>query len=299
MPKLNVCIKCGSVDTVIKSGKTQNNVQRFKCKSCLRTYILDESPTKGFKNSDYLFKKFIGLMIDDVTLEVIARNLNINIKTAHYYRYIVFHALSEYQSKVKLSGTILLDETFISIKEKEFRIYKPDGKAFRGLSRNVLAIITLIDLNGISVAKAASRATPSPKDYIDLLTMNIGNVELFVSDGNTHTKQFFSKFSVERIDTSLYVGDEFNLKLLDSYHNNLKRYLFKHIGHKLKNIQYYLDFYVYRSNYIAMSRPENMTDMKLIKNKMTDKLFKLIKRKEKTITYRSFLKSKGIKDILE
>jgi len=32
---------------------------------------------------------------------------------------------------------------------------------------------------------------------------------------------------------------------------------------------------------------------------MTDKLFKLIKRKEKTITYRSFLKSKGIKDILE
>lgn len=299
MPKINVCIRRGSVGTVIKNGKTKNNVQRFKCNSCLKTYILDDSPTKSFKNSDYLFKKFIGLMIDDVTLEVIARNLNINIKTAHYYRYIVFHALSEYQNKVKLNGIVLLDETFMSIREKNFRVYKPDGKALRGLSRNQLAIITLIDLRGVAVAKVASRATPSPTNYIDLLTVNVVNVKLFVSDGNTHTKQFFDQFDITRIDTSVYEGEEYHLKLLDSYHNNLKRYLFKHIGRKLKNIQYYLDFFVYRSNYIAMSNPENMTGMKKVKNRMVDKLFKLVKRTEKTINYRTFLKGKGVKDILE
>lgn len=299
MSKINTCIKCGSINTVIKHGKTKDNIQRYKCKSCLKTYILDESSTKGFKNSDYIFKKFIGLMIDDVTVEVIARNLNINIKTAHYYRYIVLHALSEYQNKVKIDGTILLDETFISIKERKYRIYKDDGKALRGLSRNLLAIITIINLRGIAVAKVASRATPNPSDYIDLLTVNIGEVELFISDGNTHTKQFYKQFNVDRIDTSKYVSDEYYLKLLDSFHNNLKRYLYKHIGYKLKNLQYCLDFLVYKSNYISLSKPENMTDMKIVKNKMVNKLFKLVKRRNKTINYRSFLKGKGVLDILE
>ncbi len=54
MPKYKVCPVCGTVN----------------------------STTSKLQNSDYLFKKFIGFMIDDVTLDVIARNLIINFKTA-------------------------------------------------------------------------------------------------------------------------------------------------------------------------------------------------------------------------
>lgn len=72
---------------------------------------------KHLKLSDYKIKKLIAFMIDDVTLEVIARNLDINIKTVLYYRYIIFHSLKNYQENLKISGVIVIDETFISIRE--------------------------------------------------------------------------------------------------------------------------------------------------------------------------------------
>ncbi|MDR4968995.1 MAG: hypothetical protein RG740_05205, partial [Acholeplasmataceae bacterium] len=98
----------------------------------------DQSPTKHFKNSSKLIKKFIGYMIDDVTLDVAARNLEINIKTAHYYRYIVFHTLLNYQDEIELSDSIMIDETFLSIREKKYKILRLDGKDIRGLSFNQL-----------------------------------------------------------------------------------------------------------------------------------------------------------------
>ena len=54
-------------------------------------------------------------MIDDVTLDVIARNLSISFKTALYYRYLGFEFLRDYQEEIILRGTVLIDETFINI----------------------------------------------------------------------------------------------------------------------------------------------------------------------------------------
>ncbi|MDY0139814.1 MAG: hypothetical protein RBR50_08935 [Candidatus Izemoplasmatales bacterium] len=59
-------------------------------------------------------------MNDDVVLDVIARNSRINIKTAHYYRCLVFHLLKTYQDEVKLSRKILIDEEFIRKKERQY-----------------------------------------------------------------------------------------------------------------------------------------------------------------------------------
>ncbi len=89
------------------------------------------------QNSDYLLRKFIGYMIDDVALDVIARNLKINIKTAHYDRFLVFHSLQDCESESFYQRSILIDETFISIREKRYKILKCDRKKdFRGLSFN-------------------------------------------------------------------------------------------------------------------------------------------------------------------
>jgi hypothetical protein len=150
-----LCPKCDTHGVMVKSGRTKKERERYRCESCHRTSIINVSPTKHLHKSDYLIRKFIGYMIDDVALEVIARNLKINIKTAHYDRFLVFHALKDYQNRVTLSGSILIDETFISIREKRYKIVKPDGKNFRGLSFNQLCIITLINLQGLCVARVS------------------------------------------------------------------------------------------------------------------------------------------------
>lgn len=299
MKRNHICPKCGSVDSLVKNGKTNKGVQRYKCLNCQKTFILDQSSTKHLQISDYHFKKFIGYMVDDVTLEVISRNLNINIKTAHYYRYIVFKSLETYQSEVNIGGTILIDETFISIREKKFKILKPDGKDFRGLSFNQLCIITLINLDGISLAKVSSRAMALPKHYMALFNENILYPRRFLHDGNTKQFQFMNQFNCEKINARKDQSGLYSTDLVDSYHSNLKRYLFKHAGHRLKYTQYYINFFVYRQNYLAKNHIKNMRHQLEVKNIMCNDLMLRVKKVKKSITYNSYLKDKGITDILE
>lgn len=294
-----ICPKCGSYGPLSKNGKSPKGVQRFKCPSCERTFILDESSTKHLHTSDYFFKKFIGYMIDDVTLEVISRNLNINIKTAHYYRYLVFHALSDYQSEIKMGGTILIDETFISIREKKYKIYRADGKDLRGLSFNQLCVITLINLQGISLAKVSSRAMALPEHYKLLFNRNIYNPKLFIHDGNTKQYQFINQFNCEKVNARKDQSEMYSTEIIDSYHSNLKRYLFKHAGHRLKYLQHYLNFFVFRQNYLAKNNIRNMRHQLEVKNRMCEELMLRVKKVKKIITYQTYLKDKGITDILE
>ena len=68
-------------------------------------------------------------MIDDVTLDVIARNLSISFKTALYYRYLRFEFLRDYQEEIILRGTVLIDETFINIWDKKYKLQRAIAKA--------------------------------------------------------------------------------------------------------------------------------------------------------------------------
>jgi len=293
------CISCGTINSLVKNGRDKNQHQRFKCKSCLKTYIINETPTKHLKLSAHQIKKIIAFMIDDVSLEVIARNLNINMKTVLYYRYIIFKSLEDYQEKIKLSGIILIDETFISIREKEYKHVREDGKGIRGLSFNQLCIITMVNLYGVSVAKIASRAMPLPQHYIDMFTHNIGNVEKFVYDGNTKTYQFMNQFNVEKVNARKDDSEEYSTIVVDNYHRILKRFLFKHSGYKLKNLQHYLNFFVYRQNYLAYHNIKNMKQKIEVKNKMIRSIFKRVTSSKKKITHKNFMKDKGIEEILK
>lgn len=295
MSKKTFCQFCGGI--AHKHGKTSKGTQRYKCKYCCKTFLSNYTPLTYLKHGKTLFKKFIGYMIDDVTLEVAARNLKIDVKTAHYYRYLVFHAIEHYQEKVKLSGTILIDETFISIKEKPYKIVRPDGKNIRGLSFNQLCIITMISLKGECVAKVSSRATAQPDDYKRLFNMNIGQVKAFIHDGNPKQVQFMSQYSVTKVNPRKVGIDNFSTELVDSLHSSLKRYLFKHAGYKLKYLQHYLNFFVYRYNHLV--RGSNKTGIIKNKNDILNELYSQVKKSCKNIKYRNYLSDKGITDILE
>jgi hypothetical protein len=299
MPKYKVCPKCGTINSLTKNGKDKKYNQRYKCKSCLKTFILDESTTSHLNNSDYLFKKFIGYMIDDVTLEVISRNLNIDIKTALYYKYLVFESLRDYQDEVFLDGTILIDETFVRINDKKYKLYRSDGKGIRGISFNHLCVITLISLDGKCIAKVASRGMAQPQKFIDLCMNNIRNVKQFIHDGSTTQKQLMRKYNVPNYDARRESDGEYDTLLVDSLHSNIKRYLFKHAGYKLKNLQHYMNFFVYRYNHTPKKKHNNNRQLINSRNDMIDDLYRRVKSINKKITYRNFQSDPGITEILE
>lgn len=229
MPKQNSCPKCGTINSIIKYGKNNKGVQRYQCKSCLKSFILDETPLSHLHISDYKFKIFLGYMIDDVTLDV----------------------------------------------------------------------ITMINLSGICVARVSSRAMALPDHYKDDFTINMGNLKRFIHDGNTKQYQFMNQFKCEKINARKDESELYSTKMIDSLHSNLKRYFFKHAGFRLKNIQHYLNFFVYRYNHLPRSKNTNMTKIIEIKNQMILDLFNRIILVKKSITYNDFLNDKGITDILE
>lgn len=284
---------------MVKNGKDINMNQRFKCRSCMRTFILDESMTSQLQNSDYTFKKFIGYMIDDVTLEVIARNLAINIKTALYYRYLVFESLRNYQDEIILDGTILVDETFVRISNKKYKLRRLDGKGIRGISFNHLCVITLINLQGTCIAKVASRGMAKPQLFIDLCTKNMGELDLLIHDGSGTQRQFLKQFNCPNIDARREGDGQYSTNLVDSLHSNIKRYLFKHAGYRLKFLQHYMNFFVYRYNHTPKSKYNNSRKLIENKNNMIEDLFKRVKKIKKSITYKTFQSDLGIINILE
>lgn len=296
--KIISCHNCGSISNIIKNGRNSKGKQRYLCKNCNKSFIENTSPLKYLKISEYTFKKFIGYMIDDTTMEVISRNLELDIKTIHYYRFIVFKSIENIQDSIKLNGSILIDETFIPIREKKYKILRHDNKETRGLSYNQLCIITMIDLSGNSVAKATNRAMALPIHYLENFIDNIGVVNEFIHDGNLRATQFMNYFKVDKVNGRKDETSMYSIDLIDHYHGNLKRYLFKHIGYRLKNVQHYLNFFVYRQNYLKSAEIFNMRDQNKVKNQMVNDLFEIVKNSKKQVRYVDYLKDEGIKNIL-
>jgi len=297
MPKKIYCPFCGS--TTIKHGKTKQGIQRYKCKQCHKTCLSKYNSLAYLKHGSSIIKQFIGYMIDDVSLEVSARNIGIDVKTAHYYRHIVFNALKDYQDSIKLSGTILIDETFVRIREKQYKILRPDGKDIRGLSFNQLCIITMIDLNGYCVAKVSSRAMAQPDDFKRLFNGNMGKLLRIIHDGNPKQVQFMKQYDCQIINARKDDSLEYTTDLVDSLHSNMKRYFFKHAGYRLKYLQHYINFFVYRYNNLSKSKNKNKTVLIKIKNRMIEDLYKHVENSNRHIKYTSYLKDKGITEILK
>ena len=67
-------------------------------------------------------------MIDDTTMEVISRNLKTDIKSIHYTVLSCLKFIEDIQDSIKLNGSVIIDETFIPIRELKYRIKKHDNK---------------------------------------------------------------------------------------------------------------------------------------------------------------------------
>lgn len=157
----------------------------------------------------------------------------------------------------------------------------------------------MVNIYGVSVAKVTSRTMALPNHYIKMFTHNMDDVKKFIHDGNTKTYRFMNRFDAEIINGRKDKSGDYSTLMVDNYHSILKRFLYKHAGYKLKNLQHYLNFFVYRQNYMAYHNIKSMATKIAVKNKMIHSIFKRVKKSEKTITIQSFMNNRGIKDILE
>ena len=88
-----ICPHCNH-NHIVKMGKN-GTVQKFKCKDCGKMFSVKTNTIFANSNKPIsLWKEYIQLMFDGLTLEKISKRLSINIKTAFYWRHKILKVLT-------------------------------------------------------------------------------------------------------------------------------------------------------------------------------------------------------------
>jgi transposase-like protein len=92
-------------------GMTTNGIQRFRCKSCRKTFnALVDSPLYCMKKAE-IWIEYTNLMWDGVSIRKAANDLKINIKTSFRFRHLFIKAVASFLPS-ELTGVIEADSSF-------------------------------------------------------------------------------------------------------------------------------------------------------------------------------------------
>lgn len=109
---------CQSIE-IVKNG-TQTNKQRYKCKSCNKTFsILSDTFLAWTKKDFQVWKKFIYCMMEGYSVRKAATVCKINRNMAFVCRHKILDSLSIYMSNQNsMKGIIEADDTFLDYRLK-------------------------------------------------------------------------------------------------------------------------------------------------------------------------------------
>lgn len=254
------CPKCES-PRVWKNGTYKTSgISRYICPNCEHRFnSLSNTIFESSKKELYDWLCFITLMRYNVPLEAIAENMNITHQTAWEWRHRVFATIDGYQEKIVLKERIWIDEIYITDTDLE----KGFGQAKkRGLSKQKICIAVAIDIHKNPVAIVCGHGKPSSKRITDTLENHIEQNSVIVHDKErAHSALIKATGSISesyKADATDPIYLE-QMELINNLSSWLKRYLWCFTGMSPKNLQSYLNWFVYlfRVNQAKDMWPQN------------------------------------------
>ena len=121
----------------IKHGKYLN-VQRYRCKVCNKTFSLRTNTVYEYsKKSSETWVRFIELFIEKQTLRYCAKELDISLTTAFYWRHKILSAINTSEESKSMEGEVHIAKT----------VMKENFKGARNIStverKNIIVIATI------------------------------------------------------------------------------------------------------------------------------------------------------------
>ena len=133
--RVPICPGCGCANqaSFVRDGSDSNGRKRFRCRECgTRFGILSGTALSSCKLTLWQLSKAIELMTFNVPLDAVADVVGCHHNTALLTRRKAFETVASWQSKVRLSGTVFIDEVYV------FDSMRPQdhfGPNTRGLSK--------------------------------------------------------------------------------------------------------------------------------------------------------------------
>lgn len=251
--KLGICPHCGG-NKYVKFG-FKSKSQRYKCKSCHRSFT-EYSGTwmAGIHHKDKM-DDYIGLMVEEQTLDKIKEKLSINKKTAFDWRHKILASLSQISTD-DFTGITESDETFFLSSEKGRKVHIRKSRKRGGSSKT----------SGISNDQVAVIVTQDRKSNLDLTVATLGRIKkadienaigsrvipnktILCSDSHISYKGFAMDKKLEHHAIKTMIrkrvkNKEYNIQHVNSTHNKLKKWIDSRFwGVSTKYLQQYLNWY--------------------------------------------------------
>ena len=251
--KQGVCPHCNH-NKYIKFG-SKSNLQRYKCKSCNRSFT-EYSGTwiAGIHHKEKL-DDYLGLMLEEKSLDVIKNILTINKKTAFDWRHKVLSSLSR-NDKDQFTGITESDETFFldSRKGKPVLHRKPRKRGgsskTRGVSNDQVAVIVTQDRKSGLDLTVATMGRLKKVDIENAIGARVEpSTTILCSDAHSSYVGFAIDNKIEHHTLKAVTKERvkkkvFHIQHVNSTHNKAKKWIKNTFwGVSTKYLQQYLYWY--------------------------------------------------------
>ena len=272
------CPYCLST-SIKKNGKTRNNIQRYKCLLCNKTFTVLTNTI--FDNHKLPISEWIEFLLNLFSNSSINLTSKVNknaATTTKFWLKKLFLLLEDYQDNIVLDGSVYLDEMFYSVIQSE--IQTKDNKQYRGLSRNKYCIGVACNENTVACfveGKAKTSSIKTLKFFKDHIKPN----SVLKHDGekshNILIKELDLKEEFYKATTPNKVKDEDNpLRKVNHHCANIRDFLEAHHGFNRDELQDYLNLYSFKYN----TKGTNLEKV--------EKILELSLNSNKTITFREY-----------
>ena len=210
------CPYCAS-ETVKMNGYTQNGVQRYKCLDCKQTFTpVTKTVFEGHKISLSEWIDYTLNIFRYVSINADSWNNRNAFTTSRYWLEKLFLVLEAYQSSLKFSNQVWLDETFYRVRSEDIARTE-DGKKFRGLSSNQMCIGVVCDKDR-TLCIFEGYGKPSQKKTYESFKDHIA-----IGSTLIHDKENAHKKLVKELQLNSIAYDSREIKLLSDKNNPLNR----------------------------------------------------------------------------
>ena len=183
-------------------------------------------------------------------------------------------ALQQYYRNDESYRIVEADETFMPISykghHKDFnfpRLAKKRGttNTKRGLSKELVCIPCVVNLNGKSVAKIANLAKPNVKALNSVINGKVEKESVFVTDSLRSYLKLSNEMNLNhiRIPRNKHSNGSFNIQVVNNYHSRLKSMLvydFKGVSTK------YLNNYLAYHNFVNFAKESRKDNEQMLLN---------------------------------
>jgi len=231
--------------------------QRYKCKSCKRSFTeYTGTWMAGLQRKD-MISAYLGLMVQEKSLDKISKELRINKKTAFDWRHKILASLDtkDEDDEDDFTGITESDETFFLRSEKGMKVTGRDsrkrgGKAKkRGVSKDQVAVIVTQDRKSTLDLSVATLGRIGKIDIENAIGKRIIKGKTILCSDSHHSYKGFAKdsqmeYHFVNASKGKRVKGTYHIQHVNSTHNRVKRWITNIFwGVSTKYLQQYMNWY--------------------------------------------------------